>query len=143
MILNQNTDWTLDHIGIAVENLDIASTEYLKLGYRQTHRETLQSQQVEVSFLAIGTEISAELELIAPTTNTGPLTKFLAKRGPGLHHICYRVPNIEAELAKLASKGIMSIDKVPRPGARGHVIAFLDPKSTGGILVELCQHGTV
>lgn len=137
---NQITDWALDHIGIAVTGLDAAAESYLRLGYEITHRETLSSQAVDVMFLSIGPSGSAEIELIAPTDSSGPLTKFLAKRGPGLHHLCYYVSNIEAELSRLAANGIAAIDKVPRPGARGHRIAFLDPKCTGGVLIEICQH---
>lgn len=140
MISNQITDWTLDHIGIAVTGLDAAAESYLRLGYSITHRETLSSQAVEVMFLRIGPAGTAEIELIAPIDSSGPLTKFLARRGPGLHHLCYCVSNIEGELSRLTANGISAIDKIPRPGARGHRIAFLDPKSTGGVLIEICQH---
>ena len=136
----QKVDWVLDHIGIAVNDVNTAAADYLKLGYRKVHEEVLDSQAVAVLFLTIGPDDgSAELELISPLGPTGPLTKFLASRGPGLHHLCYRVKDIAAELERLERAGTQLIDRTPRPGARGHQIAFLHPKATNGILIELCQ----
>jgi methylmalonyl-CoA epimerase len=95
------------------------------------------SQGVEIVFLGSG---DGRLELLAPTRDDSPLAKFLAKRGPGMHHLCYRVDDIAAELARYREMGAELIDEVPRPGGAGHLVAFVHPRSTGGVLVELLQH---
>jgi methylmalonyl-CoA/ethylmalonyl-CoA epimerase len=132
------SNWQLDHIGIAVPILQPAIEMYAQRGDIQvTLREQLESQGVELAFLDTGT---AKVELLAPLHSSSTLARFLEKRGPGLHHICYSVTDIEAELAKLASHGCSLIDKAPRPGAAGTRIAFLHPSSFAGVLTELCQH---
>lgn len=128
---------TLDHIGYAVTNLDESIAFYRDtFGFELESREEIASQQVEVAFLTLR---NTKIELLAPTAETSTLSKFLSKRGPGIHHVCYRVADIEKSLAELKAKGIELIDQVPRPGAHNTQIAFLHPKSTEGVLTELCQ----
>lgn len=127
----------LDHVGIAVTDLDAEILRHQnQFGHSLVHREKVLSHGVEVAFLALGT---TEIELLTPISAGGPLKNFLEKKGPGLHHLCYRVENIEAELQRLAASGVQLIDKTPRAGSRQTLIAFLHPKSTGGVLTELCQ----
>lgn len=133
-----STNYPLDHIGIAVKEIDSGIKLYQNLmGLKFLFRETISSQNVEVAFLELG---NTRLELIAPLSNASTLTKFLETRGPGLHHVCYRVNDIEAELQALAAKGVKLIDQKPRPGAHGSMVAFLHPKSFDGVLTELCQY---
>lgn len=128
----------LDHVGIAVTNLNDALDEYGKrFGFTLESREVIATQRVEVAFIRLPNTL---LELLAPTDDDSPLARFLAKRGPGLHHLCYRVDDLEAELARLKATGVELIDATPRLGAHGTRIAFLHPKSMGGVLVELCEH---
>ena len=128
----------LDHVGIAVENLDLAISDYQsKFGFKLDLREKVPSQKVELAFLKLD---NTKLELLMPTSPDSTLRKFLDSRGPGLHHICYEVGDIVAELARLKELGLKLIDQVPRPGAHNTLIAFLHPKSTGGVLTELCQY---
>jgi methylmalonyl-CoA/ethylmalonyl-CoA epimerase len=130
--------WSVDHIGIAVANLSQAIELYATTaGATVTLRETLESQGVELAFLNTG---GCKLELLAALRADTPLGKFLGSRGPGLHHICYKVDDIEGELARLAACGHQLIDSVPRPGAGGTRIAFISPKSFLGVLTELCEY---
>lgn len=132
------TNYPLDHIGIAVKDIDSGIQMYQNLmGLKLLFRETIASQNVEVAFLELG---NTRLELIAPLSPSSSVTKFLDTRGPGLHHVCYRVKDINSELQALASKGVKLIDQTPRPGAHGSIIAFLHPKSFDGVLTELCQY---
>lgn len=125
--------YSIDHVAVAVASLEeAASTFELLSGDTRSPAETLESQGVRVAFVG-----SVELlEPLGPDTTVG---RFLQKRGPGIHHIAYRVPNLSKALHRLKSEGVTLIDKAPRTGARGHQVAFLDPRSTGGILVELVQ----
>lgn len=125
----------VDHIGIAVHSLDEALKLYRdKLGMNVGERIRVDHQKVEVVFLEIpGTKI----ELLAPLSDESPISKFLAKRGEGLHHITYAVDDVGKALLELQAAGIEAIDKAPRPGAEGKPVAFLHPKSTGGVLIEL------
>lgn len=128
----------LDHIGYAVQNLDEAIRFYEKtFGYRVSHRESLSSQQVELAFLDLD---NTKIELLSPLSEESTLTRFLATRGEGMHHVCYEVQDIKASLKELEGKGITLIDREPRPGAHHTLIAFLHPKSTYGVLTELCQY---
>jgi len=128
----------IDHIGIAVPNIDAALEDYRKnFGFALDSREVIASQRVEVAFIRLPNTL---IELLAPQDDSSTLARFLAKRGPGLHHICYRVDDIRSELARLKSQGVELIDAAPRPGAHRTEIAFLHPKSTGGVLTELCEH---
>ena len=128
---------SLDHVGIAVHSLDESLPLFESItGGKGYGRETVEQQGVEVVFLGTG---DGRLELLAPTRDDSGVAKFLAKRGPGMHHLCYRVPDVAAELARYRSAGAQLIDESPRPGAAGHLVAFIHPKSTGGVLVELLQ----
>ena len=127
----------LDHVAIAVESID-ASLPALELltGSKATARERVESQNVDVVFIGTG---STRIELIQPTSADSTVARFLERRGPGLHHIAYRTPDIDAELARLEAAGVRLIDRTARPGAGGHRVAFIHPKSTGGVLVELVE----
>lgn len=130
--------WSIDHIGIAVTDLDEAIKLYTaRASCAVTLRERLEPHGVELAFLNTG---EAKVELLMPLRSDTPLGRFMAKRGPGLHHICYRVGDIRGELARLASEGAKLIDKIPRPGAGGTLIAFIDPSSFSGVLTELCEY---
>jgi methylmalonyl-CoA epimerase len=125
----------LDHVAIAVESIADARPIFEALaGTRAGATERVEAQGVNVLFIGTG---SGRLELLEPTRDDSAVGKFLAKRGPGLHHIAYRVPDLEAALEKLAAEGFELIDRIPRPGAGGHRVAFLHPRSTNGVLVEL------
>lgn len=127
----------VDHIGIAVHNIEQALPFYTeKLGCKWIGEETVQTQQVKVAFLDVG---NTKIELLQPTSETSPIAKFLQKRGEGIHHIALGVADIEARIKEIAEKGIQMIDHSPRKGAGGANIAFMHPKSTGGILFELCE----
>jgi len=127
----------VDHIGIAVSDL----TESLKmytdiLGMTLHGTETVEEQKVKTAFLPLG---DTEIELLESTAPDGPIGKFIEARGQGIQHIAFRVDDIEAALAELKAKGVRLIDEKPRYGAGGAKIAFLHPKATGGVLIELCQ----
>lgn len=126
----------IDHVAICVADIDEAAAKYKQaLGLEPTVREVVASQKTEAALLPIG---ETSLELISPKGNEG-LEKFLAKRGPGLHHIAVEVEGIESALAALKALGVPLIDETPRTGARGHKVAFVHPKATGGVLVELVE----
>jgi methylmalonyl-CoA epimerase len=127
-----------DHVAIAVPSITAALPIFeLLAGVRGSPVERVEAQKVDVAFVGSG---SARLELIQPTSSDSTVQKFLDRRGgPALHHIAYRVPDIEAALARLAAAGVRLIDEQPRPGAGGHRVAFLHPHGTGGILVELLE----
>ena len=128
----------LDHIGIAVQNLEESIQFYLKnFGLALDLREEVPSQQVEVAFLNLA---NTKIELLSPLSETSTLASFLAKRGPGMHHLCYETHDINAELARLRSLNFTLIDQTPRPGAHNTLIAFIHPKSCQGVLTELCQY---
>ena len=128
----------LDHIGIAVENLETAESFWgAGLGLPLEGREEVAEQGVTVSFLPVG---EPRIELLEPlATNPGPVGRFLEQRGPGIHHICLRVNDLDSLLAQLDNAGIQLIDKSPRQGAHGMRIAFVHPKATGGVLLELAE----
>lgn len=126
----------LDHVAIAVHDIDAAAARYRVLGAELTHREVVAEQGVEVAFLEVpGTTM---IELVCPTTDESPIARFLHSRGEALHHICFRVSDIEAALAAARTAGVRLIDEVPRDGARGSRIAFIHPQAMG-VLVELKQ----
>lgn len=126
----------IDHVAIAVTDIDGALAKYKAvLGLDVRERELVASQKTEAALLPIG---GSNIELISPKGNDG-LAKFLDKRGPGLHHIAIEVEGIEAALALLKSLGVPLIDETPRNGARGHKVAFVHPKATGGVLIELVE----
>ncbi len=125
----------LHHIGIAVRELEEAVERFRLLGLKETARGIVEEFQVAVSWLG---EQSPQLELIQPL-GQGPVQKFLEKRGEGLHHLAYAVPDIEHALEKLEASGVQLIDEKPRLGFGGHRVAFLHPKSFGGVLIELVE----
>lgn len=128
----------IDHVAVCVRDIDEALAKYKAvLGVDASVRETVASQKTEAVLLPIG---DSSLELISPRGNDG-LEKFLEKRGPGLHHIAVEVEGIESALALLKSLGVPLIDESPRSGARGHKVAFVHPKATGGVLIELVEPG--
>ena len=126
----------IDHVAIVVNDIDAAAAKYKEVfGLVPRERETVASQKTEAALLPIG---DSNIELITPRGNDG-LVKFLEKRGPGLHHIAVEVEGIESALAFLKGIGVPLIDETPRAGARGHKVAFVHPKATGGVLVELVE----
>jgi methylmalonyl-CoA/ethylmalonyl-CoA epimerase len=127
----------LDHIGIAVKDLQATLKFYEDtLGLKSAGVEVVEEQKVRVAFLPIG---DTEVELLESTEEDGPIAKFIAKNGEGIQHMAYRVDDIEAAIAEMKDKGVRMIDEKPRYGAGGAKIAFCHPKSTSGVLVELCQ----
>ena len=127
----------VDHIGIAVKDLEQAKKFYTEvLGMTVMGEETVEQQKVKVCFIPCG---DSEIELLESTSPEGPIAKFIEKNGEGVQHIALRVDNVEAAIADLKAKGVRMIDEVPRYGAGGASIAFVHPKSTGGILLELTQ----
>jgi methylmalonyl-CoA epimerase len=129
----------IDHVGIAVEDLDAAVELYRQtLGIEPVHRERVDAQGVEEVLLDLGGSYVQLLGALAPDT---PVGRFLERRGPGIHHVGYRVDDIARTLEQLRARGTRLIDQTPRPGSRGTSIAFVHPSSTGGVLVELVQPG--
>ena len=128
----------VDHIGIAVKNLEEAKKFYVeKLGMNHLPEdEVVDEQKAKVSFFPVG---DSEIELLESTVPEGPIGKFIEKNGEGIHHLALRVDNLEAALADLKEKGVRLIDEKPRYGAGGADIAFIHPKATGGILLEISQ----
>ncbi|MDY7031962.1 MAG: methylmalonyl-CoA epimerase [Thermodesulfobacteriota bacterium] len=127
----------IDHIGIAVKSCDSALKFYEGvLGIKSEGSETVEEQKVTTVFLPVG---DSEVELLESTSDDGAIAKFIEKRGEGIQHICFRVENIDDALKELKEKGIKLIDETPRKGAGGARIAFLHPKSTYGVLVELSE----
>jgi len=130
----------VNHIGIAVSNLEETVKFYTDLGLKATGYETVDEQKATVAFVPCG---ETRLELLENTSPDGPIGKFVEKNGGrgGIHHIAIEVENIDEALIEIQQKGYILIDKTPRNGAGGSRIAFVHPKSTGGVLLELCQEG--
>ena len=127
----------VDHIAIVIPNLEEAQAFYRDaLGLEVTHVELVEDQEVTVAFLPIG---DTEIELLEPTNNTSGVAKFLEKRGPGIHHICLEVDDIEATLARMKAQGVQLINEEPVTGSGGKKVAFAHPKSTYGVLIELYE----
>jgi methylmalonyl-CoA/ethylmalonyl-CoA epimerase len=127
----------IDHIGVAVEEIEPALELYRdRLELAVAHREVVAEQGVEALLLDVGEN---HVELLAPLSPDTPVGKFLAKRGPGLHHVAYQVDDIDAVLAKLRDAGVPLIDEQPRTGIRRSRVAFLHPRGTGGVLTEIVQ----
>jgi methylmalonyl-CoA/ethylmalonyl-CoA epimerase len=126
----------IHHTGIAVEDLEQAAQPYLVLGYQVENRGLVASQGVEVWMLVSG---RSRIELLYPTQLDSPVGKFLARRGPGLHHLALSTGHLEQSLADLASHGARLIDTTPRPGFGGHRVAFVHPSWSGGVLIELVE----
>ena len=127
----------IDHIGVAVEDIDEALALYERdFAIELVHRETVESQGVEAVLLDVGEN---HVELLAPLGEDTPVGKFLAKKGPGLHHVAYQTADIDAELERLKEAGLRLIDEQPRTGIRGSRVAFLHPAATGGVLTEIVE----
>ena len=127
----------IDHIGVAVEDLDAAIDLYKQqFQMAEQHREVVEEQGVEAVLLEIGEGHVELLKPLGPDTGVG---KFLASRGPGLHHVAYQTSDIEAALAQVKAAGLQLIDEAPRTGIRGSRVAFLHPKATGGVLTEIVE----
>ena len=127
----------IEHLGIAVRSLDEAIPFWENVfGFKCYNIEEVADQKVKTAFFKVG---QTKIELLEPTSDESPIAKFMEKHGEGIHHVAYAVEGVENALAEAESKGIRLIDKAPRKGAEGLSIAFLHPKSTGGILTELCE----
>ena len=126
----------VDHVGIAVKNLDESVKFYESLGFKATGYEVVAEQKVKVAFLPCG---DSELELLESTEPDGPIARFIEKNGPGIQHIAIRVDDIEQALEELKAQEVRLIDQTPRYGAGNARIAFVHPKATGGVLLELTQ----
>jgi methylmalonyl-CoA/ethylmalonyl-CoA epimerase len=127
----------IDHVGVAVDDLDAAISLYeQRFEMPLAHRETVEEQGVEAVLLDVG---DCHVELLRPLDGETAVGRFLARRGPGLHHVAYRVDDIDATLARLGEAGIELIDREPRTGIRRSRVAFLHPRSTGGVLTEIVQ----
>ncbi|HEV2129248.1 MAG TPA: methylmalonyl-CoA epimerase [Thermomicrobiales bacterium] len=127
----------LHHIGVVVEDLDVAAERYAALGFIGGERFSVPEQAIEAIVYAAGEE--SYVELISPTDPEGPIARFMGKRGEGMHHVAYLVDDIEAMIARLHDAGIRLIDETPRKGTHGWTIAFVHPESTHGVLTELVQ----
>jgi len=129
----------INHLGIAVNNINEGKKFWTDvLGLEFEGAETVEEQKVTTAFFPVG---ESEIELLESTSPDGPVAKFIEKKGAGFQHVAFQVEDIVAALAELKEKGVKLIDQVPRIGAGGAKIAFLHPKATGGILVELCERG--
>jgi methylmalonyl-CoA/ethylmalonyl-CoA epimerase len=127
----------VDHIGVAVEDLDAAIALHERdYGMELVHREVIDEQGVEVVLLDVGEN---HVELLRPLAEDTPVGRFLAKRGPGLHHVAYQVGDVDSTLAQLRERGMRLIDETPRTGIRGSRVAFLHPAASGGVLTEIVQ----
>jgi len=129
----------IDHVGIAVDDLESAVETYRRLfGAEVEHRETVAEEGLDVALIRVGT---GRVELLASGDAETPVGKFLARRGPGMHHLAVEVDDVAQELARLAARGAELIDERPRRGVMGHEIAFVHPDATGGVLAELVGRG--
>lgn len=127
----------IDHIGVAIDSIEKGEKFWTEaLGIACEGTETVESQGVTTAFFPVG---ESEVELLEATSENSPVAKFIGKKGEGIHHIAFRVADLEAALAELKQKGVRLIDETPRAGAGGAKIAFLHPAATNGILVELCE----
>lgn len=128
----------INHIGVAVHSLEESIPFYRdSLGMTLSGVEEVVDQKVKVAFLSVG---ESKIELLEPTSPESPVAKFLEKNGPGTHHVAYEVADIEGAIARLTAGGTKMIDQTPRKGAHGAQIAFIHPKSSGGVLTEICQN---
>ncbi|MGE0526748.1 MAG: methylmalonyl-CoA epimerase [Bdellovibrionales bacterium] len=127
----------LDHIGVAVESLESGKSVYETLGLGPMRTERVESEKVHVGFFDL--DNGARIELLEATGPESPIARFLDQRGPGIHHICLKVKDIRSVMRALKEQGIRLINEEPRPGAHDCLVAFIHPKSTGGVLIELSQ----
>jgi len=128
--------YKIDHIGVAVVSIDDALDIYRALGLSEAHREDVPSQKVRTAFLPVG---ESSIELLEPTSEDSPVAKFLARRGGGVHHVCFSVDDLDAALEDLSSRGFRLLHKAGVPGAGGKRIAFLHPDAGQGLLIELSE----
>ena len=127
----------IEHIGIAVKDIDVSNNLFASLFGKDHYKiEDVESEGVKTSFFKCGPN---KIELLQATNEDSPIAKFIEKKGEGVHHIAFAVDDIEAEIARLTQEGFTMIHKKPKPGADNKLIAFLHPKSTNGVLIELCQ----
>jgi methylmalonyl-CoA epimerase len=126
----------IDHLGIAVKSLAAAKGIYEKLGLRVSPEETVEQEQVRVVMVPVG---ESRLELLEATSENSTIAKFIAKRGEGLHHVCLKVPDLAAAVARLKADGVRLVSEEIKTGAGGHRYVFVHPSSTGGVLLELVQ----
>ena len=134
---SSNEKFVLDHLGVAVESLAKAVDFYERtLGLSVSGYETIPQEKTNVALLPLG---ETRIELLEPTETDSPIGKFLAKRGAGLHHICLRVPDLRATVARLRESGVRLVNPEPAVGAGGHLYVFVHPESTGGVLLELVE----
>jgi methylmalonyl-CoA/ethylmalonyl-CoA epimerase len=127
----------ISHIAIAVEDLEVAKKAFeTLLGNKVELVEEVPDQKVRVGMIPVG---ESKIELAGPTDPSSTISKFIQKRGEGIHHICFEVENVKSELSRLKAAGFQLIDEQPRLGADGHLIAFIHPRTTGGVLVELSE----
>lgn len=127
----------IDHIGVAVPSLEQGKKFYEALGFKHMGVEEVKSEKVKVGFLRLDNQ--ASIELLEPTASDSPVAKFMDKRGPGIHHICLRVKNIRQLVENLKKQGVQMINEEPKLGAHNCLVAFVHPKSTGGVLLELSE----
>lgn len=132
------TAYRIDHVGVAVPSIDEALAIYRALGLEETHREEVPTQGVVTAFLPVG---ESRIELVEPAAPDSPVSRFLAKRGPGVHHICFAVDDLDAALRDLEARGFRLLDRRPVAGANGRRIAFLHPRAGNGVLIELSEGG--
>jgi methylmalonyl-CoA epimerase len=129
-------DFSIDHLGIAVKSLAAAKSIYEKLGLSISPEETVEHEQVRLVMVPVG---ESRLELLQATSDDSTIAKFIAKRGEGLHHICLRVPDLQAAVQRLKTDGVRLVSDQIKTGAGGHQYVFVHPSSTGGVLLELVQ----
>ncbi|WP_080903509.1 methylmalonyl-CoA epimerase [Parabacteroides sp. Marseille-P3160] len=129
----------IEHLGIAVKSIEASLPYYEQiLGLKCYSIEEVADQKVKTAFFKVG---QTKIELLEATSEDSTIAKFIEKRGEGIHHIAFAVPNVQTALDEMAAKGVSLIDKAPRGGAEGLNIAFIHPKSSGGVLTEFCMHG--
>ena len=127
----------IEHIGIAVKNIENSNALFAKLfGEPHYKMEDVESEGVKTSFFKVGNN---KIELLEATNTDSPIAKFIAKKGEGIHHIAFDVKDIGAEILRLKSEGFVVLNEIPKQGADNKLVAFLHPKSTNGVLIELCQ----
>ena len=126
----------IHHLGIAVADAQEAASVFQTLGLTLEHSEEVPTEKARVSFFPVG---ESSLELVQPTDDSSTMAKFLASRGPGIHHLCLEVDDIHAQLEQLKARGVRLVNAAPVPGAHGAQVAFIHPKATGGVLIELRQ----
>jgi methylmalonyl-CoA/ethylmalonyl-CoA epimerase len=130
------TDRPIDHVALVVADLEGSAALYAALGFAERYRERVEEQGVDIVSLRAG---ASSIELLKPLVSDSPLVRFLGDKPSKLHHVAYRVADIEAELRRLKGLGVQLIDEHPRRGAHGNLIAFIHPSATGGVLIEVCQ----